>query len=474
MGDKGNDSKKETPRTIVFNANKKELFTATSGFRQLNRKLKANNCKVEVNKDDVSIETLQRGQLNIFAGPRQAFNSFEFDALKEYVGSGGSLLFMFGEGGDTRFQTNLNELFEEWGMSIKSDAVVRAVYYKYFHPKEVCIYNGIVNRELNRAAGKTMPGQFNNLTATQSLSVSQQQNLLTQQTSGSNCLTFVYPFGCSLSVNKPSIPVLSSGYLAYPLNRPVGAVYEEPQGNGRVLVIGSAHMFEDSWLDKEENGKLQEVLFEWLLHSPKVKLNQIDAEDPEISDYQHLPDTNALAERLRVCVEERDELPRDFTTMFDHAMFKFDTNLIPESVDLYKKLGVKHEPLSLIHPQFETPLAPLYPAVFPPTHREPAPPALDLFDLDEHFASEKVRLAHLTNKCTNDDLEYYICEGGEALGVTKKLKSEQQDDAKAILEYIFRQIVQFKKLNHETIQKGQKSKPNSPVDGMYNLGFTSP
>lgn len=29
-------------------------------------------------------------------------------------------------------------------------------------------------------------------------------------------------------------------------------------------------MFEDGWLDKEENGKLQEVLVDWLIHSPKV------------------------------------------------------------------------------------------------------------------------------------------------------------------------------------------------------------
>jgi len=30
------------------------------------------------------------------------------------------------------------------------------------------------------------------------------------------------------------------------------------------------------------------------------------------------------------------ELPRDFTAMFDQTMFKFDTHLIPEAVDLYK------------------------------------------------------------------------------------------------------------------------------------------
>jgi len=34
------------------------------------------------------------------------------------------------------------------------DAVTRTVYYKYHHPKEVFIANGILNREINRAAGK--------------------------------------------------------------------------------------------------------------------------------------------------------------------------------------------------------------------------------------------------------------------------------------------------------------------------------
>ena len=41
--------------------------------------------------------------------------------------------------------------------------------------------------------------------------------------------------------------------------------------------------------------------------------------------------------------------------------------------------------------------------VFPPQFRELPPPCLDLFDLDEQFSSEKVRLAQQTNKCK------YIC-----------------------------------------------------------------
>ncbi len=68
--------------------------------------------------------------------------------------------------------------------------------------------------------------------------------------------------------------------------------------------------------------------------------------------------------------------------------------------------------------------------------------------MDEQFASEKVRLAHLTNICTDDDLEYYCREAGEILGVTAQLKQDQRE-AKNILEFIFKQIVNWKKLNQE-------------------------
>jgi hypothetical protein len=54
--------------------------------------------------------------------------------------------------------------------------------------------------------------------------------------------------------------------------------------------------------------------------------------------------------------------------------------------------------------QFETPLPPLQPAVFPPALHEPPPPALELFDLDEAFAGQAVRLATLTNKVRTSDL----------------------------------------------------------------------
>ena len=39
-----------------------------------------------------------------------------------------------------------------------SDAVIRTCYYKYFHPKECLITNGVLNRAILEAAGKNIPG----------------------------------------------------------------------------------------------------------------------------------------------------------------------------------------------------------------------------------------------------------------------------------------------------------------------------
>jgi len=47
----------------------------------------------------------------------------------------------------------------------------------------------------------------------------------------------------------------------------------------------------------------------------------------------------------------------------------------------------------LIQPQFETPMPQLQAAVFLPCMKDLPPPGLDLFDLDEQFASEKIKMA---------------------------------------------------------------------------------
>ncbi|XP_058893802.1 intraflagellar transport protein 52 homolog isoform X4 [Kogia breviceps] len=397
---------KELRSTILFNAYKKEVFTASNGYKSMQKRLRS-NWKIQSLKDEITSEKLTGVKLWITAGPREKFTAAEFEVLKKYLDGGGDILVMLGEGGESRFDTNINFLLEEYGIMVNNDAVVRNVYYKYFHPKEALVSNGVLNR----------------------------------------ALTFVYPFGATLSVMKPAVAVLSTGSVCFPLNRPILAFYHSKNQGGKLAVLGSCHMFSDQYLDKEENSKIMDVVFQWLT-TGDIHLNQIDAEDPEISDYMMLPDTAILSERLRVCLQEGDENPRDFTTLFDLSIYQLDTTSLPKVIKAHEQLHVKREPLQLIQPQFETPLPALQPAVFPPSFRELSPPPLELFDLDETFSSEKARLAQITNKCTEEDLEFYIRKCGDILGVTNKLPKDQQD-AKHILEHIFFQVVEFKKLNQE-------------------------
>uniref|UniRef100_A0A671EAN0 Intraflagellar transport 52 n=1 Tax=Rhinolophus ferrumequinum TaxID=59479 RepID=A0A671EAN0_RHIFE len=397
---------KELRNTILFNAYKKEVFTTNNGYKSMQKRLRS-NWKIQSLKDEITSEKLIGVKLWITAGPREKFTAAELEVLKKYLDGGGDILVMLGEGGESRFDTNINFLLEEYGIMVNNDAVVRNVYYKYFHPKEALVSNGVLNR----------------------------------------ALTFVYPFGATLSVMKPAVAVLSTGSVCFPLNRPILAFYHSKNQGGKLAVLGSCHMFSDQYLDKEENSKIMDVVFQWLT-TEDIHLNQIDAEDPEISDYMMLPDTATLSERLRVCLQEGDENPRDFTTLFDLSVYQLDTTSLPKVIKAHEQLNVKHEPLQLIQPQFETPLPALQPAVFPPSFRELPPPPLELFDLDETFSSEKARLAQITNKCTEEDLEFYVRKCGDILGVTSKLPKDQQD-AKHILEHIFFQVVEFKKLNQE-------------------------
>lgn len=81
-------------------------------------------------------------------------------------------------------------------------------------------------------------------------------------------------------------------------------------------------------------------------------------------------------------------------------------------------------------------------AVFPPALKELDPPNLDLFDLDEQFANEKIKLAQLTNKCNDDDVDYYIKECGNILNISGKMNNA--DDPKAVLHYVFTELIKFK------------------------------
>jgi len=431
-------------KEILLDMSKKEQGNPSTSYKKFHRRIKA-DYRVSVNKDMITLERLQAAHLVVFAGPREMFSSDEFTAIKDYLSEGGSIFILLGEGGEGKYNTNVNYLLEEFGISINNDAVVRTVYHKYHHPKECLITHGILCRDLIRSAtgekrkDKESPDGL-------VLNITKDDQDIANINKDNGGLEFVFPYGATLNAQRPALPILSSGPISYPLNRPVGVVYNKA-GAGRICVLGSVRMLDDDYFENEKNRQITDTLIRWLLNIGDCDLNYPYGEEPELSEYHHIPHTQGLAMNLRSCLQENEPLPRDFTQLFDDGLYKFDTDLIPESVKLYKQLGVKHEPITLIAPQFETPMPALQPAVFPPCLREPPPPNLDLFDLDEQFASERVRVAQLTNKCEDKDLDFYIRQAGEILGVTQKLGERRS--SKHILEYIFKELVGYKKMNQD-------------------------
>ena len=166
---------------------------------------------------------------------------------------------------------------------------------------------------------------------------------------------------------------MDTGSVSYPMHKPIiaaregimkGATGSAVLKAGRIIVIASCAIFEDAWLDKEDNNKVMEFAFKFLKPGSTLDLgeeksdamiNMMDDIDVHESDTNNpLPDTASLAERLRCCLQESEELPSDFRILFDATPFSFNFGFVPDAVDLYDKLNVKHAPLTLIPPQFET------------------------------------------------------------------------------------------------------------------------
>jgi len=431
-------------KTVAFNVTKKESHHPNAGFKKLFRRLRS-NFKLSTNKDELSRESFEGVDLMVFGDPKESLTVQESDDLREWLNGGGRAIFLTGDAGDKQSAaSNLNYFLEHYGICANADSVLRSVFYKYMHPKEVFVAEGVLVPDLTKKKNtislsgmrksQAKPGQDGRKTE-----------------SASDKLQFVLPYGTTLNVQKPARPLLSSGPISYPMNRPIAAVWESETvadvggQRGRMVVLGSVEIFGDEWLDKEENAKLCDVLFGWLLNDIELDMTS-DRQDQNLAEYAPVPHIDALSQSIKPCLQGLDELPKDFTKLFDTSLFRFDTAQIPEVVKLYGTLGVPHEVLTLIPPQFECPMPRLAPAVFPPATREAPEPALDQFDLDEHFAKEGLRLSQLTNKCANgeEDLEYFIAESGEILGIMGELPFGERS-AKHILFHIFKKIVDFKK-----------------------------
>ena len=155
-----------------------------------------------------------------------------------------------------RSNTNLNYLLEQYGISINNDCVVRTAFHKYLHPKEVFIQNGVLNKEVARVAqgqpkeiqGKPQQNFISNI-----LNGRDDEDAFSKE-SEQGGLDFVYAYGATLNVQEPAHPILVTGPLSYPINRPIGTVCVKEKG--KLAVVGSTEMFTDEYIEKEENSKL--------------------------------------------------------------------------------------------------------------------------------------------------------------------------------------------------------------------------
>lgn len=368
---------------VAFNASKSELFTINSRYKSMQRRLRA-QWTVQSMSDTLSLERLKQVRWWITVGPREKFTASELEVLKEYLDGGGHVMVLLGEGGETKYKTNINLLLEQLGIVVNNDAVVRNVYHRYLHPKEALVSDGVLNREISQAAGKEVKGTF-------------------EEPPGNDpkALAFLYPYGATLNVMKPAVAVLSTGSLCFPFHRPVMA-FHEGKGTGKLVVLGSCHMFSDKYIDKEENSKILDAVLQWLM-TEEIGTNGSDAAAQAISEYTMIPDTQVLSEKPQLCFQHSEDQFRDFTSLFDMSLFNFSTASLPRIVNAYKELNVKYQPLlQAIRPNFEALLPPLQLAVFPPIIRDLSPPVLEQFDHDEAFSSDRED----TSNSTDDNFKF--------------------------------------------------------------------
>jgi intraflagellar transport protein 52 len=96
------------------------------------------------------MKKLKESDLLLLGGPRLPFNAQELQDIRRYIDDGGRALILMAEGGEQKLGTNINAMLEQLGISVNADTVIRRTFYKYLHPKEAFVANGVLNNELVR------------------------------------------------------------------------------------------------------------------------------------------------------------------------------------------------------------------------------------------------------------------------------------------------------------------------------------
>jgi len=137
------------PNTICFldfssNQKSRDNFTIQNGFKMWNRRIRQSGSKVKSTED--LYEALScSARLLVLPNPNRKFTTQEFEELKNFTLSGGSILILLSEFGEKTSGSNINYFLEDFGIAVNTDSVIRTSFVKV---RKRYLYNFLILFEM--------------------------------------------------------------------------------------------------------------------------------------------------------------------------------------------------------------------------------------------------------------------------------------------------------------------------------------
>lgn len=268
------------------------------------------------------------------------FLPLELRCIEEFCRSGNSLIIAGGGNEEIGNRTNLHSILRRFGVKFNHDCVIRPNPFKQYHPKEAPLEDFIANRGLSDSIKKYME----NFDTSDELKGVEIDNVRPR---------ILYPNGCTIEVyKKRSTIMMTSSRWALPNQQAICTFYKDTTNNCRVIVLGSASLMSNNYINKEDNKSLIKALFEFIINK-NFTINISDARTIETPKSLFTPDINELIDIPISCLQESQHLPKDKMSLIDKNLFKIDSSKVPDIVRAYRDLNVSNKPLTLIKPNFE-------------------------------------------------------------------------------------------------------------------------
>lgn len=280
------------------------------------------------------------------------FSQSDIRLIRKLTDAGNSLIIAAGdEETAANAATNLNQLSSNYGVKFRKNCVIRPNPYKQYHPKEVMLTDFMVNRSFNELIKKH---------CNSSIDSAEFPSIGNSTSSDAAPIRVLYANGCSLQVDNDSHVILTSSNYSIPPNQAICTLYKG-LNNSKVIVLGSASVMSDAYVDEENNGPLVMALLD-ICQDEHFSTNLSDARTLELPEMVYTGDMKTLIDLPLPCFETLEPLPRNKTDLIARHVFNFDCSKLPLVVDAYSRLGLVNEPLTLLRPRFHCQYLKLEPA----------------------------------------------------------------------------------------------------------------